>query len=246
MLNRFDDFFSDPVYLDLKNHLFNYMARCRSIQKAAGDCPGIRLEIGSGISPVTDASIYTDLSFQAMNALNNNNGNKSKSFAVTNACSVAFQENSVDQIVLSEVLEHIKEDDLVLSQLYYSLKPGGNLILTVPTQSYYYAYDDKFVEHERRYQIPELIEKVEKAGFTVVEKKKIGGPLEKLGTWLTVKIFVSIFGKQKSDTPSSSERFKKILPLYKAINHCLSALVRFDAWLMPQGLTSIILLQCKK
>ncbi len=257
MLNRFDDFFKDPTYLDLKNHLFNYQERVRSIQEVAGECSGIRLEIGSGISPVTTASIYTDLSHHAMKFFKeiaaegltpeNIHANGETKFAVTDARYLSFQNNSIDQVVLSEVLEHIQQDDQVLAEIFSALKPGGSLILTVPTQPKYYAYDDEFVYHERRYDIRELTHQVERVGFKIVKKKKIGGPLEKLGTWLTVKLFVGVFDKkQDSNQPPSSERFKKFLPFYKAINRFLSSLIRFDAWLMPECFTSIILLECKK
>lgn len=235
-LNPFDPFFSDPVYLEFKNHLFNYLTRCRAIRSVARSYNGKSLEIGSGISPVTEASVYTDLSHAAMKQLGKGN------CLVTDACRLAFRPASFDHVILSEVLEHIQDDGKVLSEIAGVLKPGGTMILTVPLHSYYFAFDDRYVGHERRYSIPDLAKKLEVAGFTILHRKKVGGPLERFGTWLTVRIFAAL---KVGARPAVPLRIQKFLPAYKAINHLLSRLVEFDAWLMPEFLSSIILLECR-
>lgn len=246
MLNPFEGFFSDPVYLEYKNHLFNYLARVRAVQSVTQNYSGRSLEIGSGISPVTEASVYTDLEQNAMKALSELQVNGKRHFyAVTDATQISFKPGTFNSAVLSEVLEHIPDDRKTLSELAAVLAPGGHLVITVPANPHYWGFDDEYVHHQRRYKIPELVEKVETAGFEVVRKKKVGGPLERVGTWITVKIFLSVFGKS-SEKKSNPERLKQFLPVYKALNQFLSAIVRFDAWLMPESLTSIILLECRK
>jgi SAM-dependent methyltransferase len=47
------------------------------------------------------------------------------------AC-IPFKENSFDALVLMNVLEHVYHYHKLLDALYYLLKPGGSLILTVP------------------------------------------------------------------------------------------------------------------
>ncbi len=245
MQNPFEGFFSDPVYLEYKNHLFNYLTRVKAVRGVTQNYSGRSLEIGSGISPVTSASVYTDLEQNAMKELSRQKRGQTPLqkgsdpfFAVTDATKISFKPGSFDSVVLSEVLEHIPDDRTVLSELNSILKPEGRLVITVPVHPHYWGFDDEYVHHERRYRIPELIEKVEAAGFEVIQKKKVGGPVERLGTWLTVKLFLA----RTSGKPLSL----KYLPFYKAINRFLSAWVRFDAWLMPESLASIILLECRK
>ncbi|MBI4970636.1 MAG: class I SAM-dependent methyltransferase [Candidatus Omnitrophica bacterium] len=246
MQNPFETFFGDSVYLEFKNHLFNYLTRVRAVRGVTQNYQGRSLEIGSGVSPVTDATVYTDLEPIAMKELARLQVNNGRHFyAVTDATQIAFKPGSFDSAVLSEVLEHIPDDRKTLSELAAVLRPGGHLVITVPANPHYWGFDDEYVHHERRYKISELIEKVNTAGFDVVRKKKVGGPLERFGTWLTVKLFLALFGKNDRKQ-SSPDRLRKCLPIYKALNQFLSALVRFDAWLMPESLTSIILLECRK
>ena len=44
-------------------------------------------------------------------------------------------DNSIDFVVTFQVIEHIKDDKLFLSEIYRVLKPGGKLILTTPNKS---------------------------------------------------------------------------------------------------------------
>ncbi len=67
-----------------------------------------------------------------------------------------------------DVLEHIKEDEEVLEQMYKAIKPGGGLILTVPQHKFLWSKVDEVSFHKRRYGINELKTKIENAGFKVL------------------------------------------------------------------------------
>ena len=49
------------------------------------------------------------------------------------------------------VIEHIKEDNLVVIKALNLLRKNGNLIINVPAFSYLYSKFDKDVGHYRRY-----------------------------------------------------------------------------------------------
>ncbi len=74
-----------------------------------------------------------------------------------------------DTIVMLNVLEHIKEDELALSNLYDLVAPGGRLVVLVPAFQALYCKIDENLEHFRRYTKKELQDKMLRAGFQLVE-----------------------------------------------------------------------------
>ncbi len=76
-------------------------------------------------------------------------------------------EAEFDVIGAFDVIEHIKEDEQVLTGMYRAVKPGGGLALTVPQHHFLWSVADQYKHHERRYERAELVEKVTRAGFKV-------------------------------------------------------------------------------
>jgi len=72
-----------------------------------------------------------------------------------------------DLIGLFDVLEHIDDDELVLSELYKALTSSGVLILTVPQHKWLWSPADDYAHHQRRYTHKELLEKLQGSGFKV-------------------------------------------------------------------------------
>lgn len=73
-----------------------------------------------------------------------------------------------DVIGAFDVLEHIKEDDTLLLQMFQATKPGGGIILTVPQHRFLWSTVDDYSFHKRRYTRKELKGKVERAGFEII------------------------------------------------------------------------------
>jgi SAM-dependent methyltransferase len=73
-----------------------------------------------------------------------------------------------DAIGAFDVLEHIEEDELVLSQLRQAVRPGGGMLLTVPQHPWLWSRADEYAHHKRRYKRAELVKKVAGAGFEVL------------------------------------------------------------------------------
>lgn len=76
--------------------------------------------------------------------------------------------DAFDVIGAFDVVEHIKEDELVLAQVHKALKPGGHLLLTVPQHMWLWSPSDDYACHERRYSAQELHKKLHAAGFKLV------------------------------------------------------------------------------
>jgi len=60
-------------------------------------------------------------------------------------------DNFFDVIFCADVLEHIKNDQAALKNIYRCLKFGGILILTLPAYSKLYGHHDRLIGHFRRY-----------------------------------------------------------------------------------------------
>ena len=74
-----------------------------------------------------------------------------------------------DVIGAFDVIEHISEDESVLTQMHRALRPGGNLLLTVPQHPFLWSEYDVRAHHVRRYTAGELRHKLTRAGFEIVK-----------------------------------------------------------------------------
>ena len=81
---------------------------------------------------------------------------------------------SFDAVVLLNVLEHIRDDDAALTQVYRILKPGGIAIIEVPAGPHLYDDYDKALKHFRRYEMGELKAALQKAGFSIERQSHLG------------------------------------------------------------------------
>ena len=78
-------------------------------------------------------------------------------------------EDEFDIIGAFDVLEHIKNDELVLSQMFQAVQENGGIILTVPQHDFLWSQFDEKACHLRRYNALELKVKVEQARFEVMK-----------------------------------------------------------------------------
>jgi glycosyltransferase involved in cell wall biosynthesis len=73
--------------------------------------------------------------------------------------------HSLDTVVCSNVLEHVRDDDRALVAMREVLEPGGRVILVVPALRALYGEIDRAIGHHRRYTRAEVAEKLVRAGF---------------------------------------------------------------------------------
>lgn len=91
---------------------------------------------------------------------------RSAAFLQMDARRIPF-ESEFDLIGAFDVIEHITEDEHVLSEAHRAIRPGGGLLLTVPQHRFLWSAADDYAYHKRRYSRGELVSKVRNAGFTV-------------------------------------------------------------------------------
>lgn len=79
----------------------------------------------------------------------------------------AAVEGKADTVICLNVVEHIADDSVGLSNIAGALMPGGRAIVLVPQDQRIYGTLDEVLGHYRRYSEAELRERMEAAGFEV-------------------------------------------------------------------------------
>ncbi|MFC1855963.1 class I SAM-dependent methyltransferase [Thermodesulfobacteriota bacterium] len=247
--NRFQDFFEEDKYIVLKSYIYNYILRKRAVaENLETNEDSMILEVGSGLSPVTppaDNVIYSDLSLTALQTLKNSQ--KEGMYVVADATALPFKESVFTHVVCSEVLEHIPDDKKAVKEVSKVLEPSGDYIITFPHRKFYFAADDRFVEHFRRYELDEMESILHDSGFETKKIVKVLGPLEKILMNFIVFCFLLVHkispGLKKSRLESV---FLNMLPvLFKWINRFFLRVMAIDTKIMPRSLASLLLIKSK-
>jgi SAM-dependent methyltransferase len=72
-----------------------------------------------------------------------------------------------DVIGAFDVLEHVREDEQVMREMFAAAKPGGGVLISVPQHQWLWSAADDYAKHFRRYSRTEMINKLTQAGFRV-------------------------------------------------------------------------------
>ncbi len=253
---RFEEFFIRDSYVTLKNYLYNYLERKRAIGRALAREPrGRVLEVGSGLSPIItdrDDIVYSELSFRALRSLRA--AQRRGRYLVADGTRLPFADGAIDHVICSEVLEHVENDQAAIGELARVLRPGGVAYITVPHRKAYFAADDRFVGHFRRYEIDEMLAKLDRAGLRLRRMEKVLGPLEKITMW-TLVVTLSAFERathRDARPPESSgslagRALRGVLrPVFIAAHRVYALIARADAALMPRAWAAVILFEAER
>ena len=253
---RFEEFFIRDRYVTLKNYLYNYLERKRAINRALEHEPrGRILEVGSGLSPIVtdrDDVMYSELSFRALRTLRAKQ--QRGRYLVADGTHLPFAAGAIDHVICSEVLEHLEHDQAAIDELARVLRPKGVAYITVPHRKAYFAADDRFVGHFRRYEIEEMRGKLERAGLHLRRIEKVLGPLEKVTMWtlvVTLSAFERATHRESQPRESSGSIIGRALrgvlrPLFIAAHRVYALLARVDAALMPRAWAAVILFEAER
>jgi SAM-dependent methyltransferase len=132
---------------------------------------------------------------------------------------------SYDLILTVDVMEHIEEDRLVFKNFHQSMKPGGMLLISTPSdQGGSDAHHDHEHDHDHEdgihgfidehvrdgYNISDIEEKLRTAGFTKVEARYAYGIPGKISWKLSMKYPIILL--------NTSRLFFLIIPIWYLIN----------------------------
>jgi len=126
-----------------------------------------------------------------------------------------------DNIIMLNVLEHIRNDDLALKNSKELLKRNGKIFIEVPANQFLYDNYDKQLLHFRRYEMSNLLMKLKKNGYEILKKQHLG--FFCFFPFFFVKLFNKIFNKknkvvQKQINLSNNFLLKLLIILEKKLS----------------------------
>lgn len=130
-------------------------------------------------------------------------GRKNVKFSIANLATFE-KKNKFDFVLCVDVMEHILEDIKVFSNFHASLKPGGMLLVSTPSDqggSDVHDHDGEgsFIgEHVRDgYGIEDITEKLIKSGFAKVDARYVYGKPGQISWKLSMKYPIQMLGVSK-------------------------------------------------
>jgi SAM-dependent methyltransferase len=135
-------------------------------------------------------------------------------------------EREFDVIGAFDVLEHIAEDDAVLSQMFRAARPGGGLLVTVPQHRFLWSAIDEHSMHRRRYSRAQLRTKVEQAGFRI----------ERITSFISLLLPFMICSRMKRNSSREFHLWKEF-EISRPLNAVLGTILAAERAMIEKGLS---------
>lgn len=131
--------------------------------------------------------------------------NRRTYFVVGDFLKYNFKEGSFDSVIITDVLEHVKNDGEMLRKIFKVLKKGGVLVLTVPAFEFLYGRHDKEFSHYRRYSKKKLEKELMSIGFAI----------DKSRYWNMISVPMVLYSNILNRTyPTSKNRLNNFFTAY--------------------------------
>lgn len=145
---------------------------------------------------------------------------------------IPSSDGSQDFALALDVIEHIENRKILLSEMYRVLKPGGKALITVPAHSWLWSNHDELNHHFRRYSKEMLQEDLSAAGFSIKSIR-----------WWNSMLLPYIYLTRKSTKKKGSSEFElppKILQIIVRIILTTEAKFEFLGKIVGVSLVAII------
>ena len=174
-----DDIYAEDEY---GSHILHNLERARRFNRWMGESiqpyVGARvLEIGAGIGNMTEWLIPRDLYVASdinphylgyLRAISLGKPYmKVEHIDLQDPACFRPWEGALDTVICLNVLEHVDNPDIALSNMARLLEPGGRLLLYVPQNQALFSSLDEVLGHHCRYSRQQLTGELDRAGFTV-------------------------------------------------------------------------------
>ncbi len=165
-----------------------------------------------------------------------------KSAIKADAANLPFNDNTFDLITVLDVLEHIKNEEIAISEIYRVLKNNGKVIVTVPSYNFLWSDHDIVSHHFRRYRIGNVRYKFLKNNFTILKASYYNMIL--FPFIAIIRLFKNLFKKLIRYNKKGTD----ISNLPRALNQVLLFLLNIEASILrkvtlPVGVSILLVLQ---
>lgn len=117
-----------------------------------------------------------------------------------------------DTVFALNVIEHIEKDHLAIANASKFLKPGGNLVILVPSYSFLFNEFDRKLEHYRRYTLKNLVLLFVNQKLKVIHSQYFN--LAGIAGWF----FSGRLLKRKIIPEGQLKLFNRLVPLFKLLD----------------------------
>jgi SAM-dependent methyltransferase len=129
-----------------------------------------------------------------------------------------FPDGTFDVITALDVVEHIRDDERALQEVYRVLRSGGVLLVSVPAFQFLWGPHDTALQHFRRYTVGEMAALMRRAGFAVAKQTYL--------LWLLFPAFV--FQRLLTRLHRRADPKAQLVPVSGTVNRFLIGLQRIE------------------
>ncbi len=141
------------------------------------------------------------------------------------ATRLPLADDSLDLVVAFDILEHIEDDDLAVSEVHRTLRPDGTFLIAVPADPRLWSAHDVAVDHVRRYTRETLSSVLHRNGFDIAD----------MDSWnVLLRPLVALRRRQTSGSDLDD--------LHPVVNAGLRALITAERYLPVKSLPGVSLL----
>lgn len=128
----------------------------------------------------------------------------------------AIDTSDADVALAMDVLEHVDDDVGVLGEYVRKVRSGTRFVISVPAFRFLWSAHDDFLEHRRRYTVPQIEGVAERAGLRVDRGCYYFGSVFPLAA--TIRLAANAFGDRNKEPRSQLSRHSP------AVNATLAAM----------------------
>jgi SAM-dependent methyltransferase len=148
-----------------------------------------------------------------------------------------FADGTLGLCTMFDVLEHVAAEDRLLGEVHRVLRPGGNLLVSVPAYAFLWSAHDVSLHHQRRYTRGMLRDSLRRNGFA---------PRRITYGMASILAPVALVRWASNLLPARGQPRSTYVPTPAPLNTWLAGLLRLEAaWLMRADLpfgTSVLAL----
>ena len=151
-----------------------------------------------------------------------------------------FRDGVFSAVTCLDVLEHLEQDEFLLTEMHRVCRPGGYIFITVPAFRIFWSPHDIALHHKRRYSKEAMLLRIKNIGCRVV-KATYYNMILSIPIWLIRKLksAASINDHSQSDF---------FLPLPGFLNKSLGLLFKLEITILryfnyPFGVSLLVILQ---